>query len=110
MAYNEELFIRVDTLLKGKKGLTQKEMFGGVGFLLSGNMCVGIYKDFLILRLGEELGEISLKKKEVKEFDITGRSMKGWVMIDAKNLQRDNVLKKWIDESMGFVSSLAPKD
>ena len=110
MAYNEELFVKLDTLLNGSKGFTQKKMFGGVGFLLNGNMCVGIYKDFLILRLGEELGEKALKKKEVKKFDITGRPMKGWVMIDSKDLKREDTLKQWVENTIRFVCTLAPKD
>lgn len=62
MPYNKTLADRLHPLLKTRKGFSQKEMFGGVGFLLKGNICVGVYKEFLILRLGKEEADRALNK------------------------------------------------
>ena len=64
-------------------------MFGGVGFLLNGNLLVGVWKDSLIVRLGDEQGDEALLEPHVKEFDITGRAMKGWVLVAPKGIEDD---------------------
>ena len=69
-------------------------MFGGVGFLLNGNMLVGVWKDSLIVRLGPDQGEEALLEPHVKEFDITGRPMKGWVLVEPEGVEDDDQLKR----------------
>jgi TfoX/Sxy family transcriptional regulator of competence genes len=81
MAFSEELAERIRQALARKRGVEEKKMFGGVGFLLHGNMLVGVWKDSLIVRLGPEEGDEALKEAHVSEFDITGGSMKGWVLV-----------------------------
>jgi TfoX/Sxy family transcriptional regulator of competence genes len=78
MAFSETLAARVRKCLARKKGIGEKKMFGGVGFLLNGNLLVGVWKDSLIARLGPEEGDEALKEPHVKVFDITGRPMKNW--------------------------------
>ena len=80
MAFNETLAQRIRDTLARKKGVEEKEMFGGIGFLLHGNMLVGVWKNSLIVRVGPEDYEDALLEPHVKEFDITGRAMKGWVL------------------------------
>ena len=77
MAYDESLAVRIRTALARRKNVEEKKMFGGVGFLLNGNMLVGVWKDSLIVRLGPDSYEDALLEPHVKEFDITGRAMKG---------------------------------
>ena len=72
MAFSEELAERIRQGLARRKGIEEKKMFGGVGFLLNGNMLVGVWKDSLIVRLGPEEGEEALKEPHVSEFNITG--------------------------------------
>lgn len=84
-------------------------MFGGVGFLLDGNMLVGIWHDSLIARLGPEQGPIALKQPHVREFDITGRAMKGWVMIEPDGMESDSQLADWIERAIEFVATLPGK-
>ena len=81
MAYSEGLAKRIRDALARRTGIEEKKMFGGVGFLLHGNMLVGVWKDSLIVRLGPEEGDEALKEPHVKEFDITGRPMRNWVLV-----------------------------
>jgi TfoX/Sxy family transcriptional regulator of competence genes len=92
MAFSEALAERIRQALARKKGIEEKKMFGGIGFLLNGNMLVGIWKDSLIARLGPEGGDEALKEAHVKEFDITGRSMKGWVLVAPEGVEGDDQL------------------
>jgi hypothetical protein len=84
-------------------------MFGGVGFLLNGNLLVGIWKDSLVVRLGPEDGEVALREPNVRVFDITGRPMKGWVLVDPEGVEDDPQLKGWIERAMKFVRTLPKK-
>ena len=84
-------------------------MFGGVGFLLNGNMLVGVWKDFLIVRFGQDEGDEALKEPHVAEFDITGRPMKGWVLVAPEGVEEDEQLKVWIQRAVRFVGRLPAK-
>ena len=84
-------------------------MFGGVCHLLNGNMFCGVNKDFLILRLGEENGNKALALPHVRPFDITGKPMKGWVMVEQDGFKTDRELANWLNQAREFVSSLPPK-
>ena len=109
MAYSDQLAERVREVVTRKKGITEKKMFGGIGFLLNGNMLVGIWKEFLIVRLGPEEGMKALKEQFVIEFDITGKPMKGWVMVVPDGVEHDDQLKKWIQRATTFVETLPGK-
>jgi hypothetical protein len=78
MAFAESLAARIRDLLARKKGVGEKKLFGCIAFLLHGDVFVGVWKDSLIVRLGPEGGDEALLEPHVKEFDITGRAMKGW--------------------------------
>lgn len=84
-------------------------MFGGVAFLLHGNMLVGVWKDMLIVRLGPEKGNEALREPHVREFDIIGRPMKGWVMVEPDGVEDDRQLQSWIARATEFVSTLPAK-
>src|ERR1051326_2917129 len=103
MAYSESLALRIRQALGSRHGITEKKMFGGVGFLLHGNMCVGIWKNSLIARIDPDSYEEALKEKYVGEFNITGRPMKGWVLIEADGVEKDDQLTHWIEKSLDFV-------
>jgi hypothetical protein len=95
--------------MRGRKGCIEKKMFGGVGFLLFGNMCVGVGKEFVIVRVGPEAYEAALARRGVHEFDITGRAMRGWVMVDPSGARDDLELAAWVDEAVVFVGTLPRK-
>lgn len=109
MAYCEPLAQRIRMVLKRRKNFIEKKMFGGVGFMLSGNMCCAVWKDSLILRVGPELYEDTLAEPHVRQFDLTGRSMTGWVMVDPDGFPDDESLRSWIDRAYHFCSTLPPK-
>src|SRR5205814_8454139 len=106
MALSESLAERIRDALARKKGIEEKKMFGGVGFLLNGNLLVGVWKDSLIVRLGPEEGDEALKEPHVSEFNITGRSMKGWVLVEPEAVEDDGQVKAWIQRAVKFVGKL----
>ncbi len=109
MAYSKSLASRIREIIADQPGIVEKKMFGGVGFMLHGNMFVGVWKTSLIVRLGSEQAATALKEPHVVEFDITGRPMKGWAMVEAEGLEYDEQLKQWIDRSIQFVETLPRK-
>ena len=109
MAFDEGLAERIRERLARRKNVEEKKMFGSVGFLLNGNMLVGVWKDSLIVRLGPEQGEIALREPHVGEFDITGRAMKGWVLVAPEGVEEDDQLAHWIGLALVFVERLPAK-
>lgn len=109
MAFNQALVGRIREQLARRKKVEEKKMFGGVGFLLHGNMLVGVWKDSLIVRLGPDQGEVAKLEPHVREFDITDRPMKGWVLVGAEGVEDGDRLKGWIDRATKFVEKLPRK-
>jgi TfoX/Sxy family transcriptional regulator of competence genes len=109
MVYSLTLADRVRHVLRGERAITEKKMFGGVGFLLYGNMLVGIWQSSLIVHLGVEQEASALAQANVRPFDVTGRPMKGWVMVDPDGLDRDSQVAEWIECALRFVETLPPK-
>ena len=106
MAYDDKLARRLSDMIAKRTDFYEQKMFGGIGYLLRGNMCFGIWKDNLILRLGEIKANAALKNKNVRPFDITGRPMKGWVMVTPAGMKSETAFKKWVTQAMDFVSQL----
>jgi TfoX/Sxy family transcriptional regulator of competence genes len=109
MAFDESLAARIRDALARKRGVQEKKMFGGVGFLLNGNLLVGVWKDSLIVRLGPDNYDDALLEPHVREFDITGRSMKGWVLVGPVGVENDDQLNDWIERAVKFVRTLPKK-
>ena len=109
MAFDKNLAARIRKALARKKGVEEKKMFGGVGYLLNGNMLVGVWKESLIVRLGAEQGEEALLEPHVKPFDITGKAMRGWVMVTPEGIEDDDQLNAWIQRAVKFVGKLPGK-
>ena len=109
MAFREALAGRIRQQLARRKNVEERSMFGGVGFLLNGNLLVGVWKDSLIVRIGPDEGEEALLEPHVKEFDITGRAMKGWVLVEPGGVEGDDQLKAWIQRAVKFVGTLPAK-
>jgi len=107
MLYNEELDARI-TQVVSNWGTTKKKMFGGTCHFLNGNMVCGVYKEFLVLRLGVQAAAESLKQPHVTPFDITGRPMRGWVKVDYEAFQGKD-LPLWLDKARQYVKTLPPK-
>jgi TfoX/Sxy family transcriptional regulator of competence genes len=108
MACNLKLAERIRSQLEGVPFI-EKKMFGGIGFLLNGNMACGVNKDNLIVRINPEKQENLLKKPHAKPFDLTGKLMKGWLLIEANGFKTDKQLSAWVREGVEFASTLLPK-
>jgi TfoX/Sxy family transcriptional regulator of competence genes len=109
MAFDETLAARIRQSLARHKNVENKKMFGGIGFLLNGNMLVGVWKDSLVARVGSDEYEHALLEPHVKEFDITGKSMKGWVLVEPQGVAEDEQLNEWIQRALMFVRTLPAK-
>ena len=109
MAYDESLAKRVSAVLGDLPNLTEKKMFGGVGYLLNGNMACGVHKEFLIVRVGSESYQEALEQPHTKLFDITGRPMTGWVMVTPEGCAMEDDLQKWVRQGLDFAATLPVK-
>ena len=109
MPSDPQLTTRVRNTLKRQRGVTEKRMFGGEVFLLNGNMLVAVWVDSLVARVGAEQAEIALTEPDVREMDLTGRPMKGWIIVGEDGIDSDHQLTRWIDLSLTFVRTLPAK-
>lgn len=109
MAYDEGLAERVRQLLDESAGLVEKKMFGGVGFLLQGNMACGVHKDYLIVRISPESQEAALRQPNVRVFDLTGRPMSGWILVEKEGVAEEEALRYWVQRGIDYARSLPPK-
>ena len=109
MAFDERLAERIRGTLRRRKGLVEKKMFGGIAFLLNGNMCCGVHRSELIVRLAPEDTDSALKQPHTKLFDLTGRPMKGWILVGPAGLKTDAKLGKWVAVAAKYAASLPAK-
>jgi hypothetical protein len=108
MAFDETLAERVRGVLAHRVDLSEKRMFGGLTFLLGGNMCCGVHGSELILRLGPERAEQALQVAHVGPMDFTGRPMRGFVTVQPEGLAGDE-LRRWVDLAVEFAEGLPSK-
>jgi TfoX/Sxy family transcriptional regulator of competence genes len=109
MAYDEGLAVRIEETLGDRIDLIAKKMFGGVGFLIQGNMACGVNKEDLIVRVGPARYQEALAQPHTREFDMTGRPMKGWVVVEPEGCESDEDLAAWVQQGVEFALSLPPK-
>lgn len=106
MAFDEGLAERLRQLLKRRRGVAERKMFGGLAFMTHGRMFVGVVGDSLMARVGPGAYESALRKAHVREMDFTGKPMKGYVFVDPGGLESDADLERWVAECLGFVGTL----
>jgi TfoX/Sxy family transcriptional regulator of competence genes len=109
MAYDEGLAQRVRELLAERDGISEKRMFGGLAFLIRGNMCVGIVKESLMVRVGPDAYPGLVEAPHARRMDFTGRPMKGFVFVDPDGVESDADLRRWVGHGLAFAASLAGK-
>lgn len=109
MACDEGLAQRIRDVLADLPGLVEKKMFGGVGFMVRGNMACGVNGADLIVRVGPERYENALAIPHTRPFDFTGRPMKGWVMVSPEGYEADSALESWVQQGVDFARSLPAK-
>ena len=109
MAYDEELAERVRRALAGRKGISEKKMFGGIAYMLGGNMFCGIVKDELMVRVGPQQYDDALARPHARPMDFTGRAMRGMVYVEPEGCRTDEALKSWLEQGLAFAASLPAK-
>lgn len=109
MAYDEGLAQRIREKVDDRRGVTEKKMFGGIGFMLHGNMACGVIGEDLVVRVGPEAYEKALRQAHARPFDFTGRPMKGWVMVGPDGYEADEALASWLEWGFDFAATLPPK-
>lgn len=109
MTYDAALTDRIRAILKGKRSLTDREMFGGIGFMIRGNMACGVIGEDLIVRLDPAAHAGALNERHVRPFDFSGRPMKGWIFVASAGVRTNPDLKRWVERGVAFASSLPRK-
>jgi TfoX/Sxy family transcriptional regulator of competence genes len=109
VAFDEALAARVREALAENADISERQMFGGIAFMLSGNMAVGVSKEDLMVRIDPDDQEEALAHAGVRPFDMTGRPMKGWILVDPEATAEDSDLAQWITRGLDFAGSLRPK-
>ena len=109
MAYDHNLAQHIIEILQGTPALDEKKMFGGVGYLIHGNMAVGVHGNGLIVRVGPEAHAEAMTRPHTRPFDLTGRPMSGWLVVEAAGIQDPAVLAEWIQLGVSYAQSLPPK-
>ena len=109
MAYDLNLAQRIIENLRGVTAVDEKKMFGGVAYLVHGNMAVGVHGNDLMVRVGSENHPEAMKRPHTRVFDMSGRPMSGWLLVDAAGLTDPEVLADWIAQGVAYAQSLPPK-
>jgi TfoX/Sxy family transcriptional regulator of competence genes len=108
VAYDEDLAQRVRDVLSARADVSERKMFGGIAFMVGGNMACGVLGEDLIVRLGEE-GEKALAEQGVRPFDFTGKPMKSTVYVSPDRTSDDAGLAEWVEAGADYAASLPPK-
>lgn len=109
MAYDEDLADRVREQLASEPAVTEKAMFGGLAFLLKGNMAVGLSGDELMVRVGPDASDDALARPHTRPFDMTGRPMKGWILVAPEGVAEERDLSAWVARGVDYARSLPAK-
>jgi TfoX/Sxy family transcriptional regulator of competence genes len=109
MAYDETLADRIRDALADRDDVREQKMFGGLAFMVSGNMCCGVIGSEAMLRLGEDAADAALDEPHTRPMDFTGRPMKNMVYVAPEGLEDDAELRRWVGRAVAFAGSLPPK-
>jgi TfoX/Sxy family transcriptional regulator of competence genes len=109
MAYDEALADRIRELLSARAEVSERKMFGGIAFMVAGNMACGVLGEDLIVRLGEDEAEKALGEDGVRPFDFTGRPMKTTVYVSPERTSDGAGLAEWVEAGADFAASLPAK-
>ena len=109
MDFDEATAARVRTLLEGSPGYVEKEMFGGLTFMVRGHMCCGVIKDELMVRVGPDQNDEALSQPHARPMDFTGKPMNGFIYVARGGLASDDDLAGWVDRALEFNSTKPAK-
>jgi TfoX/Sxy family transcriptional regulator of competence genes len=110
MAYDEELASRIRTLVGDRSGLTEKKMFGGLAFLIGGNMAIAASgQGGILVRVDPEESDELVATTPARPMEMRGRQMAGWLRVDTPDVADDSALAAWVERGAAYAASLAPK-
>ncbi|MEZ4553713.1 MAG: TfoX/Sxy family protein [Dehalococcoidia bacterium] len=109
MPYNEKLAERVRALLLEEPDLVEQRMFGGLSFMLAGNLCVGVLGEDLVVRVPADEAEATSARPHVRPMDFTGRPMKNWFYVSAEGTKTKRALASWVERGRAFARTFPPK-
>ena len=110
MAVDEGLAERIRERLDGLQGLSERRMFGGLAFMLNGNMCLGLVRESMMVRIGADDYEATLALPHARPMDFTGKPLRGFVYVDPAGVAEDGDLDAWVERGVAFASALPPKE
>jgi TfoX/Sxy family transcriptional regulator of competence genes len=109
LAYDERLAARIRNLVADRPGMVEKKMFGGIAFILDGNMACGVTGDDLMVRIGPDAFAQAILAPGARPFDMTGRPMKGWLVVAGEAVGGEPALRDWVSQGVAYAASLPPK-
>jgi TfoX/Sxy family transcriptional regulator of competence genes len=109
MAYNPKMADDIRAVMGSHPGLTEREMFGGIAFMIHGNMAVGVSGDELMVRVGKDAHDDLVALPGARTFDMSARPMPGWLSVTSEGFQTENDFKAWVDRGVRFAESLPKK-
>jgi TfoX/Sxy family transcriptional regulator of competence genes len=109
MAYDEGLAQRIRERVEAMPSLSEMKAFGGLSFLVNGNMAVGVIKNELMVRVGPEKFDDAVASPHARPFDMTGKPLKGWILVAPQGYAEDQDLDRWIEQGVAFAQTLPPK-
>jgi TfoX/Sxy family transcriptional regulator of competence genes len=108
MAYDEQLAARIRALLATRTDVSERKMFGGLTFMIAGNMCCGVNRNELIVRLDPDREDEALASPHARPMDLTGRPMRGFITVRPDGLE-ESALSRWVQAAVARAESLPPK-
>lgn len=109
MAYDERLADDIRSRIGGRRDVTEKEMFGGIAFMVGGNMAVGVSGDELMVRVGKDAHDEAVARPGTRIFDLSARPMRGWVVVSPEGFPTEADLDSWIQQGVAYADSLPAK-
>lgn len=110
MAYDEELGKRIKSVLEETTAFEEVKLFGGVGYMIRRNMACGVHKDMLVVRLEKEHYDRDIQLPITQPFDITGREMRGWMLVSPQGVEKEADLRHWVQTGVEFALTLPAKE
>jgi TfoX/Sxy family transcriptional regulator of competence genes len=109
MTFSELTASQIRSVIQNTPGLSERHMFGGIAFMLEGNMCCGVIEDHLVVRVSPDTYDSALCEPHTRPMDFTGRPLPGFVYVDRAGFASDTSLRQWVDRGVSFARTLPPK-
>lgn len=109
MAYDHQIADEIRTAIGSRPSVTEREMFGGIAFMVNGNMAVGVSGDELMVRVGKDAHDDAISRRGARTFDMGARPMRGWISVAAEGFSTEEDFASWVSRGVSYAESLAPK-